>query len=204
MPSDGDYEMNSFNMKEDSLAPASSWSMRRPSSFGAGDQSFLEDVASSASHRRRQQMPPQTAFMRWVDTFRQDTGSSVTRNIMTRGGDNRSSFAGTGSTVGSVLRGRPPDLEDGEGPRGRFPSREHLGNHYYDLRAANRNTASTMLARELKGRHLQMIAIGGSIGWLISFFLVNVLPSSALLSVISFVTTSFFSLMLVFVFFYLG
>ncbi|KAM0206844.1 hypothetical protein ACHAQI_008070 [Fusarium lateritium] len=35
---------------------------------------------------------------------------------------------------------------------------------YYDLRAANAKTANTALARELKGRHLQMIAFGGSIG----------------------------------------
>ncbi|KAF4999889.1 hypothetical protein FGRMN_2127 [Fusarium graminum] len=34
---------------------------------------------------------------------------------------------------------------------------------YYDLRAANAKTANTALARELKGRHLQMIAFGGSI-----------------------------------------
>ncbi|CAG1998134.1 unnamed protein product [Fusarium graminearum] len=35
---------------------------------------------------------------------------------------------------------------------------------FYDLRAANAKTANTALARELKGRHLQMIAFGGSIG----------------------------------------
>lgn len=35
---------------------------------------------------------------------------------------------------------------------------------YYDLRAANAKTANTALARELKGRHLQMIAFGGAIG----------------------------------------
>ncbi|KAK9791680.1 putative Amino acid permease-domain-containing protein [Seiridium cardinale] len=34
----------------------------------------------------------------------------------------------------------------------------------YDLRAANVRTANTTLVRDLKGRHLQMIAIGGSIG----------------------------------------
>nr|RBR02299.1 hypothetical protein FVER53263_10131 [Fusarium verticillioides] len=36
---------------------------------------------------------------------------------------------------------------------------------YYDLRAANAKTANTALARELKGRHLQMIAFGGAIGY---------------------------------------
>ncbi|CAM1510661.1 Fc.00g009960.m01.CDS01 [Cosmosporella sp. VM-42] len=38
------------------------------------------------------------------------------------------------------------------------------GERYYDLRAANAKTANTALARELKGRHLQMIAFGGAIG----------------------------------------
>jgi amino acid transporter len=35
---------------------------------------------------------------------------------------------------------------------------------FYDLPAANARTANSALVRELKGRHLQMIAIGGSIG----------------------------------------
>jgi amino acid transporter len=41
---------------------------------------------------------------------------------------------------------------------------------YYDLRAANAKTANTALARELKGRHLQMIAFGGAIGKRLSLF----------------------------------
>lgn len=44
--------------------------------------------------------------------------------------------------------------------------REHDGAHYYDLRLATLETAHSALARKLKGRHLQMIAIGGSIGGL--------------------------------------
>lgn len=38
------------------------------------------------------------------------------------------------------------------------------GERFYDVRAANARTANTGLSRELKGRHLQMIAIGGSVG----------------------------------------
>lgn len=38
------------------------------------------------------------------------------------------------------------------------------GQHYFDMRMAVLSTAQTSLLRRLKGRHLQMIAIGGSIG----------------------------------------
>lgn len=44
------------------------------------------------------------------------------------------------------------------------PSVPAAGDHQYDLVAANAKTANTALARELKGRHLQMIAFGGAIG----------------------------------------
>ena len=55
-----------------------------------------------------------------------------------------------------------------------FPS-DHLGRvqslgryrndpRHYDLQLATLETAHSGLARKLKGRHLQMIAIGGSIG----------------------------------------
>ena len=47
-----------------------------------------------------------------------------------------------------------------------LPTREIRGHPYYDLRSANLATAHSGLSRELKGRHLQMIAIGGSIGTL--------------------------------------
>lgn len=42
--------------------------------------------------------------------------------------------------------------------------RRHNGSHYYDLHMATLENAHIGLARKLKGRHLQMIAIGGSIG----------------------------------------
>lgn len=50
---------------------------------------------------------------------------------------------------------------DGDGA-----GRVHNGSHYYDLHMATLESAHSGLARKLKGRHLQMIAIGGSIGML--------------------------------------
>jgi amino acid transporter len=45
-----------------------------------------------------------------------------------------------------------------------LPEPAQIGDRFYDVRAANARTANSGLARDLKGRHLQMIAIGGSIG----------------------------------------
>ncbi|KAH8714573.1 amino acid permease/ SLC12A domain-containing protein [Ilyonectria robusta] len=44
------------------------------------------------------------------------------------------------------------------------PAIPAAGDNRYDLVAASAKTANTALARELKGRHLQMIAFGGAIG----------------------------------------
>lgn len=53
-------------------------------------------------------------------------------------------------------------------PKGRMTPKNAFvggpGRNYFDLRVANYRTAHPLLAKELKGRHLQMIAIGGSIG----------------------------------------
>lgn len=53
-------------------------------------------------------------------------------------------------------------------PKGRMTPKNAFvgaaGRNYFDLRAANYRTAHPLLSKELKGRHLQMIAIGGSIG----------------------------------------
>ena len=93
-------------------------------------------------------------------------------------------------THGSSYSMREPDYQDRPPPRFHrfidsfkpdtdttfFPS-DHLsqvnsssatarshGTYYYDLHLAAVESANTGLVRKLKGRHLQMIAIGGSIG----------------------------------------
>jgi amino acid transporter len=93
---------------------------------------------------------PKTRVGRFIDSFRREDG--------------------TGSRFSFHVTDTDADHDEDDGFSGR-PSgaaaaavREHHGGRYYDLRSANTKTASTLLARELKGRHLQMIAISGSIG----------------------------------------
>ncbi|KIL95138.1 hypothetical protein FAVG1_02070 [Fusarium avenaceum] len=107
-----DVERGSISkMKEESLAPGSSFSMREPDYNDISAPSYWD---------------------RFVDGFRRDQRSSLFTN---------------------------DPLGQHEGAE-----RVHDGAHYYDLQSAMLETANSGLARELKGRHLQMIAIGGSIG----------------------------------------
>lgn len=88
---------------------------------------------------------------RWLDSFRRDPGRHITPAsvIHTAEGRNRASVIRRSDEL--------PHLDH-------VLTRESYDWHYFDLHAANVGTANTMLSRELKGRHLQMIAIGGSIG----------------------------------------
>lgn len=74
--------------------------------------------------------------------------------------------AGSGSKTSSIIRRWAESFH--RDPKGRMTPKHAFvggrGRNYYDLRAANYRTAHSLLAKELKGRHLQMIAIGGSIG----------------------------------------
>ncbi|CAI4216677.1 unnamed protein product [Parascedosporium putredinis] len=58
----------------------------------------------------------------------------------------------------------PLDPKEEAAARAEAGRANHTGVRYYDIHQATLQTAHSGLARELKGRHLQMIAIGGSIG----------------------------------------
>ncbi|KAK3336477.1 amino acid permease-domain-containing protein [Cercophora scortea] len=113
-------------------------------SFGQGSTRSIRLPLSEDRESRR----PMRA---WFDTFRRDP-------------NRRRSPKAVWPSPEDGGGGNPFDGLSGIGGLDGTPAREHHGAHYYDLHAANLSTANTSLARELKGRHLQMIAIGGSIG----------------------------------------
>ncbi|GAW26724.1 putative aat family amino acid transporter [Rosellinia necatrix] len=116
-----DIEMSMFPIKEDSLGPASSYTMREP---------VYEDVT------------PPSALGQFIDGFRRDPTQRITPK----------------DPLNEIHDAEAAHLREPMLPRnGSYP-------HYYDLRQATLQTAQSHLARKLKGRHLQMIAIGGSIG----------------------------------------
>jgi len=86
----------------------------------------------------------------------------------------KSGFAGSMATVTPLLqrpksaRSLPQKAFDGfrSGPERMFaPTFGGENGRSYNAQNAAFNTANSPLLRRLKGRHLQMIAIGGSIGW---------------------------------------
>ncbi|KAL2129079.1 hypothetical protein VTI74DRAFT_8271 [Chaetomium olivicolor] len=129
--------MANFRPKEGSWAQGSVFS-----THGASSHSYPD-----------QECPPRTYPVRqWLDSFRRDPGRHVTpATVMNTPEDlRRASMARRSDDLSISLA--------------QTRSREHRGAHYFDMHAANVRTANTLLSRELKGRHLQMIAIGGSIG----------------------------------------
>ncbi|EFQ29285.1 amino acid permease [Colletotrichum graminicola] len=104
-------------------------------------------LGSSYSMRREPVYDPTPApgvFARVFESFKRDPGQ-MTENMRHHRRHRRSN---SNSSI---------DLEPGN-------ERVLNGVHYYDIRLANLQTSNTLLSRKLKGRHLQMIAIGGSIG----------------------------------------
>lgn len=142
-----DLEMADLRPKEDSLGQGSIQSMWGPSSFGG-----------RSGRREEEDEEGGNPFRRWLDSFRRDPDRHVTPpNVL-----NTAAVWGDGWDRG---RRRQPyeDEEEEENERDRLPRGRWRG-PYFDMYAANYGTANTLLSRKLKGRHLQMIAIGGSIG----------------------------------------
>lgn len=111
-----------------------------------GAKAREDSVAHGSSHTMREPVyddaPPGTAASRLFDSFRRDPSRRVT----------------------------PLDPGADAALRAEAGRAEHDGLHYYDIHQATLQTAHSGLARKLKGRHLQMIAIGGSIGeWPLAF-----------------------------------
>lgn len=104
-------------------------------------------VAQGSSHTMREPVYDDEATdsvaSRVLDSFRRDPGRRVT----------------------------PLDPKDEAAIRAEAGRAEHDGLRYYDIHQATLQTAHSGLARKLKGRHLQMIAIGGSIGMFPRLFL---------------------------------
>lgn len=135
MADNPELEMNRFSIKSESVAP--------------GSISYLYE-----NQPRRNRDRGRDPFGRWIDTFRRDPNRRITPKTVVHSPEEHERVAGMRNDAVGLDTG---DMEVS-------PTSEHHGVHYFDLAAANYGTANTSLVRELKGRHLQMIAIGGSIG----------------------------------------
>lgn len=141
MPSSRDIELKLYPLKEDSFSKGGHHYKYRGSfatTTGPGGFGMREPMYEDVE--------PHGRFARWIDGFRRDPNSSIIP---------RDPMEDMLDEIGSI-DARPPLL--------RGSSSSGSGSPYYDMRGAALRTAQSGLARKLKGRHLQMIAIGGSIG----------------------------------------
>lgn len=134
MPPDRGIEMSTIGIKEDSSTQGGSWSVR-------GELAYDDQ--------------PESAIRRWMSSFKRDPNRRLLPKYPVPGSVDDENRLEGGMGMHDV---------DGMRSSGDHHSHHDYGPHYFDLHAANLSTANTMLARELRGRHLQMIAIGGSIG----------------------------------------
>ncbi|KAK0649567.1 amino acid permease-domain-containing protein [Cercophora newfieldiana] len=117
--------------------------LQRGGSHAEGSSFTIYDQGGGRADGKRSDV--KRTFGRFVDSFRreEETGSRASANNNTSD---------------------QPPLDDGFGTPAVGVARDYRGARYYDMRTAAAKTANSLLTRELKGRHLQMIAIGGSIG----------------------------------------
>ncbi|KAB5551214.1 amino acid permease [Coniochaeta sp. 2T2.1] len=154
MPSDRDMELTSLSTTKEnaSFSLGSTRSMRAAD----GNLDSLFQTPPGGGRPRGSGQRARGTLARWVDSFRRDPDAMPR---MPGGGGARDSLAR------SMEEGAPSATTTTDGDvEGGMTVRSHRGVHYFDLHAAAVSTANPLLARELKGRHLQMIAIGGSIG----------------------------------------
>lgn len=147
--------MNVVHLKEDYSAAAqgqASWTTTAP----PDDVLAVLPRGGNEGSSRARPRGPRTLAARWLDSFRRaHPGAHRTRPVATPTGEpGWSRFVGVDY---HVAPGQRPGSMDSWASIGR-------GWAHYDYRAATAATARCLLVRELQGRHLQMIAIGGSIG----------------------------------------
>ncbi|KAK5663374.1 hypothetical protein OQA88_3802 [Cercophora sp. LCS_1] len=155
MATDRDLELNRLSFKTESGGGQDG------GSIWGREPAYLYNDQRPRGRRER----GSDALGRWLNSFRRDPNRRITPRIVVHSRED--SERGTGSVRGGDYHDEDDEDDDAGGNHLEYvPSREreHQGAHYFDLAAATFYTANTSLSRELKGRHLQMIAIGGSIG----------------------------------------
>ena len=179
MAPDRDVEKNRHSYKEGSLAHGSAWGMREPSYF------YNNDNDNDAQAHRGRRGRGSNALSGWLNSFRRDPGRRITPKSVVHSAADHGRAAGVRpATHHGDDDDDDDDDDDADGGDYRGMPTRHPHGHYYDLHAANVGTANTSLVRELKGRHLQMIAIGGSIGTYTFLRQIQVLASDGLLTVV--------------------
>ncbi|KAK8049111.1 amino acid permease [Apiospora phragmitis] len=142
-PNNHDIELKLFPIKEDmssSIAQGSNDAMRAPmyDDFGTASGGL-----HGHHHLHHPSATPPRFLRSWADSFRRDPN----QRIMPK------------DPISDIMAGESGSLLTQQtSHHDRIPS-----GHSYDMRMAALSTAQSNLLRRLKGRHLQMIAIGGSI-----------------------------------------
>ncbi|EJT73465.1 hypothetical protein GGTG_10303 [Gaeumannomyces tritici R3-111a-1] len=143
-----------------STSTSTSTTHRMPPGGGGGGDIELsllpgkeDSVAQGSNYSMREPTyedePRQGPLRRWADSFRRDPAMRITPKAVPI----------------SLAPGTPPGRGGGGMLPVPLPSRDpEDGGHFFDMHGAALATANSGLSRELKGRHLQMIAMGGSIG----------------------------------------